>query len=80
MRKVKFAQQTFHDKLTMILTEFPKLEVHIAIVYIKKCFYLVQDSCNLTILLVNNCWCLSLCFGQHNVNKVLKNKITSHES
>ena len=26
MRKVKFAQQTFHDKLTMILTEFPKLE------------------------------------------------------
>jgi hypothetical protein len=47
MRKVKFAQQTFHDKLTMILTEFPKLEVHIAIVYIKKCFYLVQDSCNL---------------------------------
>lgn len=47
MRKVKFAQQTFHDKLTMILTEFPKLEVRIAIVYIKKCFYLVQDSCNL---------------------------------
>jgi len=26
MRKVKFAQQTFHDKLTMILTYFPKLE------------------------------------------------------
>ncbi|XP_067648643.1 GTP-binding protein 4-like [Haliotis asinina] len=26
MRKVKFAQQTFHDKLSMILTEFPKLE------------------------------------------------------
>ena len=26
MRKVKFAQQTFHDKLTSILTDFPKLE------------------------------------------------------
>ncbi|VDI67807.1 nucleolar GTP-binding protein [Mytilus galloprovincialis] len=26
MRKVKFAQQTFHDKLTQILTDFPKLE------------------------------------------------------
>ena len=27
MRKVKFAQQTFHDKLQQILTDFPKLEV-----------------------------------------------------
>lgn len=27
MRKVKFAQQTFHDKLTQIVTEFPKLDV-----------------------------------------------------
>ena len=26
MRKVKFAQQTFHDKLSQILTDFPKLE------------------------------------------------------
>ncbi|XP_041372056.1 nucleolar GTP-binding protein 1-like [Gigantopelta aegis] len=26
MRKIKFAQQTFHDKLTQILTDFPKLE------------------------------------------------------
>lgn len=26
MRKIKFAQQTFHDKFTMMLTEFPKLE------------------------------------------------------
>lgn len=26
MRKVKFTQQTFHDKLTQILTDFPKLE------------------------------------------------------
>lgn len=27
MRKVKFAQQSFHDKLSQILTDFPKLEV-----------------------------------------------------
>ncbi|KAK3106433.1 hypothetical protein FSP39_019818 [Pinctada imbricata] len=26
MRKVKFAQQTFHDKLTVIIMDFPKLE------------------------------------------------------
>lgn len=26
MRKVKFTQQTFHDKLTQIITDFPKLE------------------------------------------------------
>jgi len=26
MRKIKFAQQTFHDKLTQILTDFPKLD------------------------------------------------------
>jgi len=28
-RKIKFAQQTFHDKLTKILTEFPKLDVRL---------------------------------------------------
>jgi hypothetical protein len=27
MRKVKFTQNTFHDKLTAILEEFPKLDV-----------------------------------------------------
>ena len=27
MRKVKFTQQNFHDKLTQILTDFPKIEV-----------------------------------------------------
>ena len=27
MRKVKFSQATFHDKLTAILEEFPKLDV-----------------------------------------------------
>ena len=27
MRKVKFAQQTFHDKLTQIVEAFPRLEV-----------------------------------------------------
>ena len=27
MRKVKFTQQNYHDKLTTILTDFPRLEV-----------------------------------------------------
>jgi hypothetical protein len=27
MRKVKFAQQTFHDKLTQVLEDFPKVDV-----------------------------------------------------
>ncbi len=27
MRKIKFTQQTFHDKLSQILTDFPKLDV-----------------------------------------------------
>jgi GTP1/Obg family GTP-binding protein len=27
MRKCKFAQQTFHDKFSQILTDFPQLEV-----------------------------------------------------
>jgi nucleolar GTP-binding protein len=27
MRKVKFAQQTFHDKLSQIIEAFPRLEV-----------------------------------------------------
>lgn len=27
MRKVKFTQQNFHDRLTQILTDFPKIEV-----------------------------------------------------
>ena len=26
MRKVKFTQQSFHDRINIILTEFPKLE------------------------------------------------------
>lgn len=33
MRKVKFTQQNFHDKLTQIITDFPKIEV-ILIVFI----------------------------------------------
>ncbi len=28
-RKIKFAQQTIHDKLTEIITEFPKLDVRL---------------------------------------------------
>lgn len=27
MRKVKFTQQNYHDRLTQILTDFPKLDV-----------------------------------------------------
>jgi len=27
MRKVKFTQQTFHDKLTQIIDDFPKIDV-----------------------------------------------------
>ena len=27
MRKVKFTQQSYHDRLTQILTDFPKLDV-----------------------------------------------------
>lgn len=30
MRKVKFTQQTLHDKLTQILTDFPVLDVRLA--------------------------------------------------
>lgn len=30
MRKVKFTQQSFHDKLTQILSDFPKIEVNSA--------------------------------------------------
>lgn len=36
MRKVKFTQQNFHDKLDGILTEFPKIEV--------SCFLVRFDS------------------------------------
>jgi len=32
MRKVKFAQQTIHDKLSQIIEEFPKLDVWIAFI------------------------------------------------
>ena len=27
MRKIKFTQQNYHDKLTQIITDFPRLEV-----------------------------------------------------
>lgn len=29
MRKVKYTQQNYHDRLTQILTDFPKLDVSI---------------------------------------------------
>lgn len=31
MRKVKFAQQTFHDKLSLIISEFPIVAVSVLI-------------------------------------------------
>ena len=31
MRKIKFTQQNYHDKLTQIITDFPRLEVCILI-------------------------------------------------
>ncbi|XP_071516976.1 GTP-binding protein 4-like [Panulirus ornatus] len=31
MRKVKYTQQNFHDRLSAILTEFPKLEVSLVV-------------------------------------------------
>lgn len=33
MRKVKFTQQNFHDKLDGLITEFPKIEVFILFAY-----------------------------------------------
>lgn len=30
MRKVKFTQQNYHDRLSQILTDFPKLDVSVA--------------------------------------------------
>ena len=29
MRKVKYTQQNYHDRLTQILTDFPKLDVSV---------------------------------------------------
>jgi len=37
MRKVKFAQQTIHDKLSQIIEEFPKLDVCIFLSFLEIC-------------------------------------------
>ena len=37
MRKVKFTQQSFHDKLSMILADFPKIEVSVSLVIFSAC-------------------------------------------
>ena len=39
MRKIKFSQQTFHDKLTMIINDFPKLEVRFFKYSCFECFF-----------------------------------------
>ena len=31
MRKIKFTQQNYHDKLSQIISDFPRLEVNIKI-------------------------------------------------
>lgn len=33
MRKVKFTQQNFHDRLSQIIQDFPKLDVSISILF-----------------------------------------------
>lgn len=60
-RKIKFAQQTFHDKLTQIITEFPKLEdVHpfyadlINVLYDKDHFKLALGQINTARHLIDN--------------------------
>lgn len=60
-RKIKFAQQTFHDKLTQIITDFPKLEdVHpfyadlINVLYDKDHFKLALGQINTARHLIDN--------------------------
>ncbi|XP_066143569.1 nucleolar GTP-binding protein 1 [Euwallacea fornicatus] len=61
MRKVKFAQQSFHDRLTQILTEFPKLDdVHpfysdlMNVLYDKDHFKLALGQLNTARHLIDN--------------------------
>ncbi|WAR05093.1 NOG1-like protein [Mya arenaria] len=60
-RKIKFAQQSFHDKLTMIITDFPKLEdVHpfyadlMNVLYDKDHFKLALGQINTARHLIDN--------------------------
>nr|CAG4648538.1 EOG090X02QX [Polyphemus pediculus] len=61
MRKVKFAQQTFHDKLSTILTDFPKLEdTHpfyadlMNVLYDKDHYKLALGQINVALHLIDN--------------------------
>jgi len=61
MRKVKFSQQTYHDKLTQIITDFPKLEdIHpfyadlINVLYDKDHYKLALGQINTARHLVDN--------------------------
>jgi len=61
MRKVKFSQQTFHDKLNVILTDFPKLEdIHpfysdlINVLYDKDHYKLALGQINTALHLIDN--------------------------
>ena len=50
MRKVKYTQQNFHDKLTQILDDFPKLEVRNKISVVILQFHLNSCRCTETCL------------------------------
>jgi len=61
MRKVKFAQQSFHDKLSTILTDFPKLEdIHpfyadlMNVLYDKDHYKLALGQINIALHLIDN--------------------------
>lgn len=61
MRKVKFSQQTFHDKLSTILTDFPKLDdIHpfyadlMNVLYDKDHYKLALGQINIALHLIDN--------------------------
>lgn len=61
MRKVKFAQQSFHDKLSQILTDFPKLDdIHpfyadlMNVLYDKDHYKLALGQMNIALHLIDN--------------------------
>lgn len=61
MRKVKFAQQSFHDKLSQILTDFPKLDdIHpfyadlMNVLYDKDHYKLALGQINIALHLIDN--------------------------
>ena len=61
MRKVKFTQQNFHDKLSQILTDFPKLEdIHpfyadlMNVLYDRDHYKLALGQLNIAMHLIDN--------------------------